>query len=62
MLRTWPEGDRTHPSKSNVFFGPTGGPDTQKFQAVVMARAEENLELTGFMGVPFISNHTSPGL
>lgn len=39
----------------------TAGPDTQQAQAVVMARARENLELHCFMGFPFAPNHASPG-
>lgn len=40
------------------FWGPIAGPDTQQPQAIVMARAGENLELPAFVGVPFTPNHT----
>lgn len=52
-----------HIPSSPMYFagGPIAGPDIQQPQAIVMARAGDNLELPGFVGVPFTPNHTYSG-
>ena len=47
------ESDCTQPSNSTGFCVPTAGPDTQEDLAVLMVRAVENLEPSGFVGFLF---------
>lgn len=49
---------RAHiPSSPMYFWGSFAEPDTQQPQAIVMARAGENLELSAFVWVSFTQNH-----
>lgn len=52
------ESDCTQPSNTTGFCVPTAGPDTQEDLAVLMVRAGENLECSGFVGFSFTPNHT----